>query len=800
MEIPKHPAMPITVAILCGGPSLERGISLNSARSVLDHLGGEVEIVPFYLDLLKNAFRISVAQLYSNTPSDFDFKLARTADPLITTELIQALQDVDLVFPLIHGAFGEGGELQSFLEEHGIPYIGSSSRACRKAFDKFSANERLKHLGYFTYPQLLVEESQPIREVEQRLQEFFQDQSLQRAVVKPTSGGSSICVFSVATPKQALDKISAIFAQGIDHRVVVEPFVHGREFTCIVLQDRDNRPLALLPTEIETDYGGHELFDYRKKYLPTSQVIHHCPPRFDASEIESIRTQSEELFSLFGMRDFARFDGWLDSQGRIWFSDFNPISGMEQNSFLFQQSARVGLSHRALLKSILSSACRREAIPLSPIRNNHPGQTKKPVHVLFGGSTSERQVSLMSGTNAWLKLRRSSRYAPRPFLLDLEHNVWELPYGLTLYHTVEEIMANCQQPGLEGDALAAAARDIKHRLLIEPHENKDDFFVPRKMSLKAFLDSSPFVFIGLHGGIGEDGTLQAMLEQRAVLFNGPGEIPSRVAMDKWETGKIVDRLDIEGLSSVPKALIRMGDLARGGPQAAERIFTRTLQQLGCETLLVKPRADGCSSGIVHLYSPQDFLVYLDYLRAKACFIPKTTFAGQKENVEMPLQEVDELLLEKFIATDRIRVQDHSLDYERTSGWIEITAGVLEKDGRLQVFNPSLTLSEGEVLTVEEKFQGGTGINITPPPEEIVGSAALARAKDLLLQVALAFGLTGYARLDAFLEVDTGRVMLIEVNTLPALTPSTVLFQQALSCDPPIFPRELIEALIANRGY
>ena len=64
------------VSLICGGPSLERGISLNSARSLLDHLQSEtIEVVPFYLDYKKNAYAISKAQLYSNTPSDFDFKL-----------------------------------------------------------------------------------------------------------------------------------------------------------------------------------------------------------------------------------------------------------------------------------------------------------------------------------------------------------------------------------------------------------------------------------------------------------------------------------------------------------------------------------------------------------------------------------------------------------------------------------------------------------------------------------------------------------------------------------------------------
>src|SRR3989344_4147823 len=89
------------VSLICGGPSPERGISLNSARSLLDHLTSEdTEVVPFYLDQKKRAYRISTAQLYSNTPSDFDFKLSETGKPLSTKAFVRALKETDLVFPV----------------------------------------------------------------------------------------------------------------------------------------------------------------------------------------------------------------------------------------------------------------------------------------------------------------------------------------------------------------------------------------------------------------------------------------------------------------------------------------------------------------------------------------------------------------------------------------------------------------------------------------------------------------------------------------------------------------------------
>src|SRR3989344_8320429 len=132
------------IALICGGPSPERGISLNSARSIVDHLSDEkIEIIPFYLDQSKHAYRISTSQLYSNTPSDFDFKLAETGKPLSREAFVRALKNTDIVFPVMHGPYGEDGGIQGFLEKHGLPYVGSSAASCKLAFDKFKSNEHI---------------------------------------------------------------------------------------------------------------------------------------------------------------------------------------------------------------------------------------------------------------------------------------------------------------------------------------------------------------------------------------------------------------------------------------------------------------------------------------------------------------------------------------------------------------------------------------------------------------------------------------------------------------------------------
>lgn len=788
----------IKVALLCGGPSLERGISLNSARSVLDHLGGEIEILPIYFDHKKRAYEISRAQLYSNTPSDFDFKLMETSKPLSQRELIKRLKDVDICFPAMHGPFGEDGALQSFLERHKIPFIGSDSRACKLAFDKYEANKYIAGHDFFTYPSEVLKIYH--HDHKKIIDDFFKKNKVKRAVIKPATGGSSIGVFSVGSAQEALEKTKLLFSKRMDTRVVLEPFAEGVEFTVIILQNRFGLPVAILPTEIETDYAEHQIFDYRKKYLPTRQVTYHCPPRFSNELIARIQIHAEQLFSLFGMRDFARFDGWVLPDGQLWFSDFNPISGMEQNSFLFQQSSRIGMSHRDVLRHVLSHALSRygKILPALPADKK---LNKKPLHVIFGGNTSERQVSLMSGTNVWLKLRGSQYYAPKPYLLDMDgKHVWRLPYQLALNHTVEEIIYNCEHYSDSEQRLNDFETHARLRLGLNEARDATEFFAPEKILLDDFLAQGKFVFIGLHGGIGENGMMQHQLNRLNIPFNGPGENACRLCMDKRATSDFIRDQKIDGVVSIGNTSIVSTHLLTLSKAKLMQLWHDLCQQLDSKTLIVKPQSDGCSSGIVHLFNDKDLATYCEALREGVSFIPPGSFKSQLVAIEMPLCTPNNLMFEKFIATDKLRVKGNQLKYQKVSGWVEMTIGIVEIHKKLHALNPSITVAEGEVLSLEEKFQGGTGINITPPPASILSDKLLQRVKRLALEVANRVGIEGYCRMDIFVELETGNIMVIEINSLPGLTPSTVLYHQALSEHPPIYPREFLELLVKNKGY
>jgi D-alanine--D-alanine ligase len=774
------------IGLVCGGPSKERGISLNSARSLLDHLAdANIHLNPIFVDQSLRFHSLSIAQLYSNTPADFDFKLAGAGGLLDEAHAIAALRKCDLVFPCIHGRFGEDGDLQQLLEDNGIPFVGSSAATCRIMANKFSSNQYLAANGYDTLPIIVIESKESGWET--RVVEFFSSLGLARAVAKPAEGGSSIGVRSVSSAAEACSHIHALLENESERQVVLEPFCKGREFTVVVLEGLDGRAVALPPTGIVMDYGDGQIFDYRRKYLPSDNTRYECPPNFSDPLIGEIRSQAEKIFVLMGMHDMARIDGWLTEENEVLFTDFNPISGMEQNSFIFQQACRVGFSHQSLLRHVVASACRRNNLSLPDPSLDCVGH--QPVRVLF------------SGTNVWLKLRRSSTYLPEPYLLDSSGDgVWHLPYAFCLSHTVEEIQENCLAPERRRHQMLELASEVRSRLV--GTELLVDAIAPEKMRLQEFCEeagaNNEFVFIALHGGMGEDGSIQAMFDRYRINYNGSGPPASRLCMDKLATGKAISALGDSHLISAPKRLVTTGDLDSYTSEDCDVLWLQCCSEFGCADLLIKPRSDGCSAGILRLTSGGELHSYFDLVRSGESIIGQRKFASQTGIIEMSLDKNGGFLIEPFIETDHLSVNQSQIIHSAISGWIELTIGVMEQNGVYHSFQPSIAVSEGHVLSLEEKFQGGTGINITPPPSEIIGPKQIEILMGSVERAAKALGISNYARLDVFFNTHDNITLLIEANSLPGLTPSTVIFHQAFAETPAMFPIALLERIISTK--
>ena len=760
------------IAIICGGITDERGISLNSARSLYDNLDQDkYELSLFYFNPELKAYQITPAQVYSNTPLDFDYILKHEGQILSEEELGAKLQEVDLVFPAIHGLFGEDGQLQSLLEKYKVKYVGSDPAACHHTSDKEKCQKILHKHGFYTKESWVVKKG-----------EAAPNLPAGKYVAKPLHGGSSIGVEyieNLADVDKALAKVWEV-----EEEAIIEPWCEGREFTIIVLDNDRGGPVALLPTEIEfsrVNVNFDRFFSYRKKYLPTTEIRYHTPARFGRKEITKIREESARAFQSLKMKDFARVDGWVLDDGTIWLSDINAINGMEQNSFLFQQAAILGLSHTQLLDYVINKKV--EAI-------DQEAEGKEKIPVIFGGPTAERQVSVISGTNAYMKLKSSDKYQPVPLFLTPENKIFRIPHFLCLHHTAEEIAEKIE---LLHDieflkSINGWQEKILSQLGITEDQGSEPLFAPEYLTLKKIADKYGFLFLGLHGGEGENGVWQKKLNNLKLPYNGPGAACSHLCMDKHETGEEVTRAKIPGVRTARKALVDINQ-----PQ---KVLTRTLQDKKLDfPLVLKPRDDGCSAGVVKVDSREELDKAIEYLGSDALYILAGEISSGQEQIELSSEPLTEVLIEECVLTDKVSLENLEVEWKSVNDLIEVTIGVMGHQGDMQVFNPSQTIVSSQVLSLEEKFMGGTGINLTPPPSQHVAKKAVKAAKGKAEKLADKMGIEGYARIDAFMNIKTGELTIIEVNTLPALTPSTVLFHQALQEETPLMPLDFIEKLI-----
>jgi D-alanine-D-alanine ligase-like ATP-grasp enzyme len=456
---------------------------------------------------------------------------------------------------------------------------------------------------------------------------------------------------------------------------------------------------------------------------------------------------------------------------------------MEQNSLVFMQAAVCGLSHQRLCEHIIKIASQKIVAPtLQPKVTAKPLVKKKKVFIVFGGETAERQVSLMSGSNVWLKLRASSLYEPIPYLLALDHCLYQIAYHHMLYHTIEEIYEHVHYTTHCPSPISLDLQDIKQAS-----------FSSSPLTITEFCSyaqkQDAFVFLALHGGEGEDGSWQRRLSEYKIPFNGSYEQGSALGMDKYLTAIMINELQLNHLYALPKILINLNEY----PTVRSLEVLMSHFELD-QYWIIKPRHDGCSAGIIVLSCFRDLQRYYELIVSEQSVIPAGLFYSQNQPVELP-KKAQEFIIERYIQTDRVLSVDGKIHRQQVSGWLELTQTVLEFQGSYHAFEPSLTLSSGAVLSLEEKFQGGTGTNLTPIP--FLSEDDRSCLKESLCLAAKALAIYNYARFDLFYHQELKEIIIIEVNTLPALTASTVLFHQALAEEVPYHPTELLELLITR---
>ncbi|WP_426492512.1 D-alanine--D-alanine ligase family protein [Hymenobacter sp. 102] len=565
-------------------------------------------------------------------------------------------------------------------------------------------------------------------------------------------------------------------------QVLVEQFVAGREFSCIVVENERGEPLALPPTEI---VKGEEMFDYRSKYLP-GLARKVTPIDLPEADIQRIREQAQTMFSTFGFQVYARLDGFIQADGTIFLNDPNTTSGMLPASFFFHQAAEIGLNPSQFLTYIIhtSLAARRRG-GLAPTRlagllarldaavaaRASEERTRTKVAVIMGGYSSERHISVESGRNIYEKLSSSVKYEPVPVFLtgnSQEFRLYVLPINVMLKDNADDIREKVEHleaghglhPILE--RIRREAQSITSTFAGQPTAQ------PRRVSFEELAGMVDEVFIALHGRPGEDGALQRELEKFGLPYNGSGVESSSITINKFETNK---RLREAGLRVAEH---RMANRLEWDADA-ER-FYRSLETQFPYPFIAKPADDGCSSAVKKIKN-----------RAELEAFTRLIFRGQEDLDETDATTLSLGFKEEFPQKDAFLVET-LISRDGAAHFLEVTGGLLthwDANGQLQieVFEASEALATGEVLSLEEKFLAGEGQNITPAryaPEAQERQRVSEEVKKELRRVAEILNIQGYARIDAFVRVRQNgavEVLIIEVNSLPGMTPATCIFHQ-----------------------
>lgn len=298
------------VVVLGGGDSAERAVSLESSRAVFE--------------ALRETHRCTWIDVTAPT----------------LPEGLEA--DRDVIFPVLHGGFGEGGELQAVLEEKGFAYAGCDARASRLCMDKVASKAMVARAGVPVARELVFEAGVPPawEVVEVRLG--------QEVVLKPRSEGSSVGLHFIS----AAESWRSVTGSLEGGAWMVEPRIAGRDVTVGILDGEAHGVVGIDPE-------GGAPYDYTHKYT-AGRTRYEVPAALPEALTESIKDAAEAAFRAVGGRDFARVDFLLQG-AQFTFLEINTIPGLTAQSLLPKSASACGIDFPLLVRRMIAPAMERHA-------------------------------------------------------------------------------------------------------------------------------------------------------------------------------------------------------------------------------------------------------------------------------------------------------------------------------------------------------------------------------------------------------------------------------------------------------
>ncbi len=358
------------VAVVFGGRSAEHAISCATAASVLRAIDRErYDVVP--IGITTEGHWVQVA----DDPAALDITDGRlpavpdTGDQVVVPlggldrelrvqragEVPRELGEVDVVFPVLHGPFGEDGTIQGMLELADIRYVGCGVLASAAMMDKHVMKVLFASAGLPVGPYAVITDAQWQRDPAAALDAAS---SLQLPVfVKPARAGSSLGITRVTDPAHLADAVEQ--ARKHDPKVVVEAGVVGREVECGVLQGRDNAPPRVSEIGEITVTGGHDFYDFEAKYLDEANVELRCPADLPDDIREEVQRVAAAAFEVAGCEGLARVDCFYTDTGEVMVNEINTMPGFTPWSMYPQVWAASGMDYMALVDELLQLALHR---------------------------------------------------------------------------------------------------------------------------------------------------------------------------------------------------------------------------------------------------------------------------------------------------------------------------------------------------------------------------------------------------------------------------------------------------------
>lgn len=304
----------LRLALIAGGKSGERDISLKGAREVLKALS-------------KDKYKV------------------RQYDPAHDLErLAHDAPKTDVAFILLHGPLGEDGSIQGYLDLLGIPYQGSGLLGSSLAMNKHLSKMLYKQAGLKVPESLLVlPDSSPAKE-------DISEQLGLPLVIKPASQGSSLGLNIAHSPEELGSALNGAFQ--LDNEVLIEPYISGREITVGVIGNQ--KPIALPVVEIIPGQK-HPFFDYTAKYTPgaTSEI---CPADLPEKISHRAREYGIAAHQALGLKGYSRTDMIVSETGEIFIIETNTIPGMAATSLFPLAAQEYGLNFSALIDRLIELA------------------------------------------------------------------------------------------------------------------------------------------------------------------------------------------------------------------------------------------------------------------------------------------------------------------------------------------------------------------------------------------------------------------------------------------------------------